>query len=96
MSPIEKTFYGLILTGALTFGGMLYKFQTDRIGVLEAHAESVKIQRALDQVTLARMELDLKYVRLSMERMEQKLDTLILPPILAPHTPRRTPSVQAP
>ena len=84
MTPQEKTFYGLMILAATTFGGMVYKTQTDRIGVLEATAETHKAQRTSDQITLAEVRLDLKYTREAMERVERKLDALILPPVSRP------------
>jgi hypothetical protein len=81
MTLIDKIIAsGVLITLLLTSGGIIYKTQTDRIGVLEAQAATIQTERAKDQVTLAEIRLELKYARLTMERMESKLDTLILPP----------------
>jgi len=84
MSPLEKTFYGLLLIIVLSFGGVIYSNTLGRITTLEVQSlerdKENKARVILDQVVITELKADLRYMRLSMERIESKLDLPPTPP----------------
>ena len=83
MTSLEKIFYGLLLSLALSFGGLVYHNALARISILEAYASElgneVKERAITDLVAITELRTDLKYVRQVAEKIERKLDSLPSP-----------------
>ena len=94
MSPLEKSCYGVLLALAISFGGAIYHASLTRVSALEQQTRDLekdaKDRIVSDQVALAEVKADLKYLRQALDRIEHKLEIIpLIPPPGSQFTPRQ-------
>ena len=91
MTNLEKVFYGLLLSLAISFGSLVYHNAIARIGTLETHAaelkNEVKERIVTDAVAIAEIRRDIKYLVEIVARIDRKLDVVPPPPKQRPPRP---------
>ena len=74
---MEMTIWNLVLSGALTVIGYLLKEKADEVKRIEILLNKTREEVAKEYVTKVDVHLDINRVLDRLDRMEQKLDTVI-------------------
>lgn len=74
---MEMTLWNIVLSGALTVIGYLLKEKSDEVKRIEILLNKTREEVAKEYVTKVDVHLDINRVLDRLDRMEQKLDTVI-------------------